>query len=314
MRARFTFTYITPHTFLYELIMELLRNRRRLLIFIICSFSITLLLGGGWAGHRKYTQYQRYYVPGIPASNSHLPSRVPPAEHWASCREDRYKYNHPEPPKPDETKCHPLLEHAFVDPQIHPPLPRPGYSCTGDTKCPIEWVTMSTSCNLNLNRMAMSAFRAGIPLTVLGYHKGWVGWGHRMRMLHDYLLTVPDDRLIIFTDATDVILAPACSAADILSAYKDADVPVLFSGEVACWPRGDIAVNYTTLPGWHDWDKTHFHFLNAGLSIGTAGMLPPSLLIDTPRLLTIQLLLGMRKALISKIYAHDCYDDQLYAL
>ena len=217
--------------------------------------------------------YRILWVPKLHTPD-HLASRMPPGEWWfQECRAARYRHRISVWSKSDQVKCHPLLESkdAFVDGELWPPEPRPGFHCGKTSSCPIEWVTFATHCTLGLNRLAISAHRAGIPFTVLGRGMGWIGWSYRMRLFHDYLLTVPDDRLVLFTDAEDVILAPSCAASDIISGYRAFDTPIIFSGEVACWPRTELSVNYTHLSTWKDWDLTHFHFLNAGVSIGPAG-------------------------------------------
>ncbi|KAJ8325932.1 hypothetical protein BDV3_003792 [Batrachochytrium dendrobatidis] len=170
--------------------------------------------------------------------------------------------------------------------------------CRQDSsRCPMLWVTYSTYCSLGSNRLADLLGAAGIPLAVLGYGSKWKArWGLRIRILHDYLLTQPEDRLIVWSDSDDVIITPGTTVSELISRYNSlVDLyngpRVFFAAEIACYPRGDLWSNYTD-PEHIQGKKTYtpFRYLNAGIMIGPAGLI---------------------RRLIQVVYQHDCYDDQL---
>ncbi|KAJ3331938.1 hypothetical protein HDU76_001767 [Blyttiomyces sp. JEL0837] len=111
----------------------------------------------------------------------------------------------------------------------------------------VEWVTLQTACNHGLNRLAEVVSNSGIPFTVLGLGQTWRGFGNRMRLYHDYLLRVPSDRLVILSDAEDVLLVPRCTAKELLEGFwskEAATSRLLVSAERACYPDFDRAPEY----------------------------------------------------------------------
>ncbi|KAH6565094.1 hypothetical protein BASA50_001750 [Batrachochytrium salamandrivorans] len=165
------------------------------------------------------------------------------------------------------------------------------------SSCPIQWVTYCSHCSLGTNRLATSISKANIPLAVLGFGIPWKSrWGHRIRTFHDYLLSQPEDRLILWSDADDVIITPETTIDKIMQQYKAlvdlANGPrVVFAAESPCYPRGDLWRNYTKpsdIPGGRG--DSPFRYLNAGFMIGPAGLI---------------------RRMIEVVYQHDCFDDQL---
>ncbi|KAJ1559623.1 hypothetical protein HK405_009924 [Cladochytrium tenue] len=107
---------------------------------------------------------------------------------------------------------------------VPPPLPVVPLPGVAGGNVTVEWVLYATSCTAGLNRLAGSITAAGIPLTVLGLHTSWRGWGQRLRAYHDHAAGVlardgDYDRLLIFTDGEDVVLSPACSASDLVERW-----------------------------------------------------------------------------------------------
>ncbi|KAH9268643.1 hypothetical protein BASA83_009277 [Batrachochytrium salamandrivorans] len=165
------------------------------------------------------------------------------------------------------------------------------------SSCPIQWVTYCSHCGLGTNRLATSISKANIPLAVLGLGIPWKArWGLRVRTFHDYLLSQPEDRLILWSDADDVIITPETTIDKIMQQYKAlvdlANGPrVVFAAESPCYPRGDLWRNYTKpsdIPGGRG--DSPFRYLNAGFMIGPAGLI---------------------RRMIEVVYQHDCFDDQL---
>ncbi|KAL2912498.1 hypothetical protein HK105_207987 [Polyrhizophydium stewartii] len=166
-----------------------------------------------------------------------------------------------------------------------------------NASCPLLWVAFATMCRVGTNRLASSLEQLGIPLAVLGMGTLWKNrWGYRMRALHDLLLHEPDERLVVWSDAEDVIPTPDATPDRILKQYRSlVDMyqgpRIFFPAETACYPDGSLWSNYTdpnTLsfaPG-----QTPFRYLNAGLMIGPAGLI---------------------RRMIEVVYQDDCFDDQL---
>ncbi|KAJ3080828.1 hypothetical protein HK102_002781 [Quaeritorhiza haematococci] len=89
------------------------------------------------------------------------------------------------------------------DRKLPPDARIPDVDCTHPAnaqldECRLEWITFSTKCSNNLNRLADVTDMVGMKLTVLGLHTRWRGFGGRIRVLREYLRTLPQVRL--FTD------------------------------------------------------------------------------------------------------------------
>ncbi|KAJ3268887.1 hypothetical protein HDV01_002115 [Terramyces sp. JEL0728] len=157
----------------------------------------------------------------------------------------------------------------------------------------LEWISFITSCVDNTNTFGKSLEQNGIEFTVLGLGTLWrQHWGSRLRILHNYLLNVDTDRVIIWSDADDVLLAPGFDENEIVSRYdklvKKYNGPKIFySAETACYPEGHLWSQYPESP----YNKK-IRYLNAGTMISTAGVLIEYL---------------------KYIYGGDCFDDQYLA-
>ncbi|KAH6585155.1 hypothetical protein BASA50_007001 [Batrachochytrium salamandrivorans] len=165
------------------------------------------------------------------------------------------------------------------------------------TECPVLWVSYCTNCGLGANRLAQIVTDAGFPLTIVGLGTLWRSrWGLRIRTLHDFLLVQPDERLIIWSDAEDVIITPETTVDKVIDRYRSLvqlyqGPRIFFPAETACYPRGDLWSNYTNpkdIPGGRG--DSPFQYLNAGLIIGPAGLI---------------------RRMIEVVYQDDCFDDQL---
>ncbi|KAJ1569256.1 hypothetical protein HK405_007692 [Cladochytrium tenue] len=121
----------------------------------------------------------------------------------------------------------------------------------------MEWVTFATSCSGGINRFAATVRDTGIPLTVLGFHTPWRGWGQRLRSYHAYARTVAESdpaRVLILSDANDVIVTPGTSARSLLDAWSllvaasgggAAGLGRIVAGsESALWPDEGLAAAY----------------------------------------------------------------------
>jgi hypothetical protein len=112
------------------------------------------------------------------------------------------------------------------------------YECQGD-QCELELVTYSSSCSLEANEFAERITKANnFNYTFLGIRTQWLGFGHRIRLLKKYLRHVPPEKIILWTDATDVGFLPACTAQIIKDTFRAHRSPILFLAETVCWPDG----------------------------------------------------------------------------
>jgi len=137
--------------------------------------------------------------------------------------------------------CPPNLEDIVINERIIPHKPRPldaPPNCVGN-ECGIEFVTYSTRCTSGLYLLAESLAKKNIQFTILGYELLWRGYSQRVRSLHDYLLHLPKDRIVVYTDAEDVAIAPGCTAQDIIDQYNrfNGGKHVILAGEIYLWPQ-----------------------------------------------------------------------------
>ncbi|KAI8924843.1 hypothetical protein BC831DRAFT_463411 [Entophlyctis helioformis] len=163
--------------------------------------------------------------------------------------------------------------------------------------CPVLWITYITRCTFSSNRFGDVLSEAGIPLAVLGLGTLWKGrWGLRVRALHDFLVSLPDDKLIVWSDADDVLPVPSITVEGILERYNRLvdfynGPRVFFGAETVCYPAGHLWYNYTdpsSIPGAPG--HTPFRYLNAGTMVGPAGLV---------------------RRMLALVYQEDCFDDQL---
>ncbi|KAJ3320531.1 hypothetical protein HDU76_000280, partial [Blyttiomyces sp. JEL0837] len=178
--------------------------------------------------------------------------------------------------------------------------------------CQIEWITFATKCSKNLNRLAAQAKVNGMRFTVLGLHTPWPGFSGRTRYVREYLLNgghlaaaaanslttsssksksksnqplrkLPKNKLVIVTDADDVILIPSCQAPDINNAFRTSQKShnttnhrqsnIFFSAETACWPLPRLwkeypsPVDFSAEEG-HGRMESPFQFINGGALAG----------------------------------------------
>ncbi|KAJ3395819.1 Procollagen-lysine,2-oxoglutarate 5-dioxygenase 2 [Lobulomyces angularis] len=133
----------------------------------------------------------------------------------------------------------------------------------------LEWVVVNSDCDQRNLRLFQQIRNAGIKLTILGSGVPFLGWGYRVRVIREYLLTLPKDRIIISTDASDVILSPDAKNIDFINAYKRLNNTITFAAEGPCW-IGKECDNQTLLDYPKPPKYTPFNYLNAGAYIGTA--------------------------------------------
>ncbi|KAJ3023359.1 hypothetical protein HKX48_003470 [Thoreauomyces humboldtii] len=145
-------------------------------------------------------------------------------------------------------------------------------TCASAVDCPFVWVTMSTGCSAGAERLVSQLASKDIAVAVIGFADPWHGFGKRMRLYHDYLLTLPDDSIAVLSDADDVMVAPRCFETDIVDAFRAFNVPVVFMSEPYCWPDGGLWWRHPEVPSppkSRPTAKSEHRYLNAGTVIGT---------------------------------------------
>ena len=138
------------------------------------------------------------------------------------------------------------------------------------------------------NRLNTSATKLGFDVKNIGANVEWngtdmsgPGGGQKINLIKEYLGTLPDDDVVLFTDAYDVFYM--FDVDTIVRRYMDMSVEVLFAAETECWPNKGMAQKHPT-------SHTKYKYLNSGCFIG--------------RVATLKNLFG--EALL------DSDDDQLY--
>ncbi|TPX30529.1 hypothetical protein SmJEL517_g05917 [Synchytrium microbalum] len=154
--------------------------------------------------------------------------------------------------------------------------------------CKPEWLTYSTVCSESLNQLADHVHDAGMRFRVFGINTRWRGFGVRIRLAGSYARLQPHNKLLIVSDADDVVLLPTphCSSAHITSRFINTSTPILFMAERGLWPEvwlsRDFEVKSTS-------NTSPYKYLNAGTYIGYAWAVAD---------------------LAERVHRGDCTDDQ----
>jgi hypothetical protein len=93
-----------------------------------------------------------------------------------------------------------------------------------------------------------------------------VGHGMKVLLLQRYIANLPDDDVVLFTDAHDVRVLGR--AMDVLARFKKVGARIVFSAEKNCWPDAHRACEYAFSP---EDDDSEYKFLNSGAFIGYVG-------------------------------------------
>ena len=117
-----------------------------------------------------------------------------------------------------------------------------------------------------------SAALMGFDVKNLGTNVDWAGTdmqgfggGHKVNLVRDYLDTLPENDILLFTDAYDVFFTN--NLQEIVKRYMDASVEILFGAEASCWPDESMQSLHP------DPNLFHYKYLNSGQYIGRVGAL-----------------------------------------
>uniref|UniRef100_A0A1I8JKP9 Fe2OG dioxygenase domain-containing protein n=2 Tax=Macrostomum lignano TaxID=282301 RepID=A0A1I8JKP9_9PLAT len=136
-------------------------------------------------------------------------------------------------------------------------------------------LTVATETNDALAAFLASAKLRGLPTPEpLGLGSDWLGGdvsrgaggGQKILLMRRALADVPDDQLVLFSDAYDAVFLAGQAA--IRSAFEASGAGVLISAERFCWPDQSLADKYPKPPAGR---KTAY--LNSGGYMGKAGEL-----------------------------------------
>eukprot|EP00638_Chattonella_subsalsa_P005338 CAMPEP_0117744694 /NCGR_PEP_ID=MMETSP0947-20121206/6915_1 /TAXON_ID=44440 /ORGANISM="Chattonella subsalsa, Strain CCMP2191" /LENGTH=424 /DNA_ID=CAMNT_0005561699 /DNA_START=17 /DNA_END=1288 /DNA_ORIENTATION=+ len=122
-------------------------------------------------------------------------------------------------------------------------------------------------------RALESIIRHKIPLHVLGWGLKWHGLSQKLEGSLEAVRELPDDCIVIFTDAYDVLYQE--EAETIKQKFLDMGHSIVFSAECGCWP-------HVALPGNICFDKypkapTPYRYLNSGQWAAYAAAVRPVL-------------------------------------
>lgn len=195
-----------------------------------------------------------------------------------------------EHPRPDVAQLFPprLLALALSPCVIDQDAQMQGSSETVHTPALTELHSVTVSApDAGKARVLVASFEAHRHnFTVLGHGVQWQGTdmagpggGQKINMVREWLASVPDDEVVLFSDGHDSFVTAGPS--EFLRRWRACGCDVLFGAEAANWPGGN-----TEQPAL----ATRFRYLNSGGYIGRAGVLKQ--MFATP--------------------VEDAHDDQLY--
>lgn len=131
-------------------------------------------------------------------------------------------------------------------------------------------LTVATNNNPGMEYLLHSAEQSGLHVKILSmlnknFQKWGGGFGIKMSSLQNYIQNVPDDDIILFIDAYDVIIQ-AKDQQDIIDQYLKFNSPIVISAEQSCASRNCVGTGgRTTDP------NSPAKYVCSGAIIGRAG-------------------------------------------
>lgn len=115
-------------------------------------------------------------------------------------------------------------------------------------------------------RSVESAIRHNYELVILGWQLQWKGLSQKLEAAHTYASSIPEDDLLLFTDAFDVLYT--AESTRIVDVFLQRNYTILFAAECGCWPHvmDDPKVCVSGYPK----SPTPYRYLNSGTWIGYA--------------------------------------------
>ena len=98
-----------------------------------------------------------------------------------------------------------------------------------------------------------------MDIKVLGMGKPYFSHSLKLLYMSDFLNTLPEDDIIMFVDAYDVLIIS--DKKTILEKFLQKKTPLLFAAEKNCWPLDNVKDRFPNSP-------TPFKYINSGTYIG----------------------------------------------
>lgn len=115
-------------------------------------------------------------------------------------------------------------------------------------------------------RAVESAVRNQYQLVILGWTVPWKGLAQKLDAAYKYAQSIPDDDLMLFTDAFDVLFTE--ESQHIVDIFLKRNYKILFAGECGCWPH--IVEDPKACFSGYPMAPTPYRYLNSGTWIGIA--------------------------------------------
>lgn len=144
--------------------------------------------------------------------------------------------------------------------------------------------TVASEVTAQLKQLLTSAKKQKIKIDVLGLGLPYMGNGHKLIYVREYLKKISDDDIVLFVDGYDVLLL--ANKQTILKKFFKTGAPFVISAEQTCFPFRHLESKYPPSP-------TPFRYINTGSYIGYAWFIK-------------QLLKDM-----APIKAHECDQGQM---
>lgn len=124
--------------------------------------------------------------------------------------------------------------------------------------------TVATHPDPALDNLIDSCNKCGFGIHVLGLSNKWQGFGNKWLWTAEYirLQKLPDDAIVVFLDAYDVLAV--ANAEEIINKFLVFNARVVFSAERGCHPDADVSHRFPDT-------SSSFKYLNSGGAIGYVG-------------------------------------------
>ena len=109
-----------------------------------------------------------------------------------------------------------------------------------------------------------SAKKKSIEIDVLGLNQPWLGFGQKLLLVEEYLQKIPDDHIVLYVDAFDVLILE--NKESLLRRFFAKRAPFVVAVETGCFPDPSKAAEYPPI-------LTPFRYINSGCYMGYAGFL-----------------------------------------
>lgn len=121
--------------------------------------------------------------------------------------------------------------------------------------------TIASHHTQNLEKLVHSCRKNQIDLEILGMGQPYLGNGMKLIYMKEYLSSIPDEDIVMYVDAFDVIIVGTKTA--ILEKFFKMNAPFVMSAELNCFPYQKLIKIYPESPSL-------FKYLNTGAYIGYA--------------------------------------------